>query len=435
MSNAVGVGVLDDPLKNNQLKVGGNRLKKNKKIKMLLLKIAIILIAILIIAYVIFEVGNLLLQPTDIVTVENGKISSEKSVEGYIIREETVLKGENYKNGMSQIKAEGEKISTGENAFRYYTKDEENLNNKIKELDNKIAEAQSQESSIFSSDVKVIETEIENKINQMNNVKDVQKIQEYKSELDELVKKKTKIIGELSPSGSYMKKLIQKRSEYEKQLNSGSEYMKVANSGVVSYKVDGLEETLNVNSLDNITEEYLNKLNLKAGQIVPSSTEYGKVVNNYYCYIATVFKKEDTEQLEEGKNIKVRLTNGDEITAKVFKIKEENNKNIVILKITKDVEELIEYRKINFDLIYWSYSGLKVPNSSIIKENDLNYVIRVRAGYKDKILVKVSKSNENYSIIEDYTTEELKEMGWSSSDIVNNKSIGIYDEVMVNPKE
>ena len=116
-------------------------------------------------------------------------------------------------------------------------------------------------------------------------------------------------------------------------------------------------------------------------------------------------------------------------------IKEENNKNIVILKITKDVEELIEYRKINFDLIYWSYSGLKVPNSSIIKENDLNYVIRVRAGYKDKILVKVSKSNENYSIIEDYTTEELKEMGWSSSDIVNNKSIGIYDEVMVNPKE
>ena len=232
-----------------------------------------------------------------------------------------------------------------------------------------------------------------------------------------------------------MKKLIQKRSEYEKQLNSGSEYMKAANSGVVSYKVDGLEETLNVNSIDNITEEYLNKLNLKAGQIVPSSTECGKVVNNYYCYIATVLKKEDTEQLEEGKNIKVRLTNGDEITAKVFKIKEENNKNIVILKITKDVEELIEYRKINFDLIYWSYSGLKVPNSSIIKENDLNYVIKVRAGYKDKILVKVSKSNENYSIIEDYTTEELKEMGWSSSDIVNNKSIGIYDEVMVNPKE
>ena len=410
-------------------------MKKNKKIKMLLLKIIIILIAILIIAYVIFEVGNLLLQPTDIVTVENGKISSEISAEGYIIREETVLKGENYKNGMSQIKAEGEKISTNENAFRYYTKDEENLNNKIKELDNKIAEAQSQESNIFSSDVKVIETEIENKINQMNNVKDVQKIQEYKSELDELVKKKTKIIGELSPSGSYMKKLIQKRSEYEKQLNSGSEYMKATNSGVVSYKVDGLEEKLNVNSLDTITEDFLNKFNLKTGQIIPNSTECGKVVNNYYCYIATVLKNNEAQNLEEGKNYKIRLTNGDEITAKVKKINQDNEKKIIIFKITKDVEDLIEYRKINFDIIYWSYSGLKVPNTSLLEENGLKYVVRVRAGYKDKILVKVSKSNENYSIVEDYTTEELKEMGWSSVDIVNNKSIGVYDEIMVNPKE
>ena len=409
-------------------------MKNNKKIKMLLLKIIIILIAILIIAYIIFEVGNLLLQPTDIVTVENGKISSETSTEGYIIREETVLKGENYKNGMSQIKAEGEKISVNENAFRYYTKDEESLNNKIKELDNKIAEAQSEENNIFSSDVKVIENEIENKINQMNNVRDAQKLQEYKGEIEELIKKKTKIIGELSPTGSYMKNLIQKRSEYEKQLNSGSEYMKAQNSGVVSYKVDGLEEKLNINSLDNITEEFLNKLNLKTGQIIPSSNESGKIVNNYYCYIATVIKNNDTQKLEEGKYVKIRLTNGDEISAKVEKLKPDNDKYIAILKITKDVEELIEYRKINFDIIYWSYSGLKVPNTSLIEENGLKYVVRVRAGYKDKILVKVNKSNETYSIIEDYSTDELKELGWTSNEIVNNKSIGIYDEIMVNPK-
>ena len=409
-------------------------MKNNQKIKMLLLKIIIILIAILIIAYIIFEVGNLLLQPTDIVTVENGKISSETSTEGYIIREETVLKGENYKNGMSQIKAEGEKISVNENAFRYYTKDEESLNNKIKELDNKIAEAQSEENNIFSSDVKVIENEIENKINQMNNVRDAQKLQEYKGEIEELIKKKTKIIGELSPTGSYMKNLIQKRSEYEKQLNSGSEYMKAQNSGVVSYKVDGLEEKLNVNSLDNITEEFLNKLNLKTGQIIPSSNESGKIVNNYYCYIATVIKNNDTQKLEEGKYVKIRLTNGDEISAKVEKLKPDNDKYIAILKITKDVEELIEYRKINFDIIYWSYSGLKVPNTSLMEENGLKYVVRVRAGYKDKILVKVNKSNETYSIIEDYSTDELKELGWTSNEIVNNKSIGIYDEIMVNPK-
>ena len=92
-------------------------------------------------------------------------------------------------------------------------------------------------------------------------------------------------------------------------------------------------------------------------------------------------------------------------------------------------------RKINFDIIYWDYSGLKVPNSSIIKENELSYVIKNRAGYKDKILVKVKKQNDTYSIIEDYTTEELKELGWSSNDIINKKTIGIYDEILVDTKE
>ena len=37
-------------------------------------------------------------------------------------------------------------------------------------------------------------------------------------------------------------RLITERKGYEKQLNSGAEYVKSPISGVVSYKVDGLEE-------------------------------------------------------------------------------------------------------------------------------------------------------------------------------------------------
>lgn len=408
-------------------------MKKAKK--KMALKVFVILLIILFVMYLLYEIINLIIKPTNIVTVEKGKIFSETSAEGYIIREETVLKGENYKNGMYQIKAEGEKVSLGENVFRYYTKDEESLTSKIQELDNQIAETQASQNNVFSSDVKVIENEIETKINEMYKVNDIKKMQEYKSNINDYIKKKTKIIGELSPSGSYLKSLIQKRSEYENKLNSGSEYMKANMSGMVSYKVDGLESVLTPDSINNITEKFLNDLNIKTGQIVSSNNDCGKIVNNYYCYIASVLSKEKAENLEEGKSIKLRLINGDEISAKVEKIKEDENKTIVVFKITKDVEELIEYRKINFDMIYWSYSGLKVPNSTLIEENGLNYVIRNRAGYTDKILVKVEKQNETYSIIEDYTTEELKELGWTSSEIVNKKSIGIYDEIIVNPTE
>ena len=84
---------------------------KKKRIRKRKIALAMaILIAICILVYFVFELVNLLIKPTNIVTVENGKISSETSAEGYIIRDEQVLKGENYKNGISQIKAEGEKV-------------------------------------------------------------------------------------------------------------------------------------------------------------------------------------------------------------------------------------------------------------------------------------------------------------------------------------
>ena len=50
-----------------------------------------------------------------------------------------------------------------------------------------------------------------------------------------------------------------------------------------------------------------------------------------------------------------------------------------------------------------------------------------------KFLVKVDKKNENYSIVENYSTEELKELGYSTKEIINRKSISLYDEIVLNP--
>ena len=120
-----------------------------------------LIILAVIIFYVIYTVYNLAIKPTDTFIVENGKISLEETVQGYILRDETVLKGENYKNGLVQIKSEGEKVAKGEAIFRYYTAGESDLVKKIQELDVKIQEAWENENNFFSSDIKLIEQQIE----------------------------------------------------------------------------------------------------------------------------------------------------------------------------------------------------------------------------------------------------------------------------------
>ena len=75
--------------------------------------------------------------------------------------------------------------------------------------------------------------------------------------------------------------------------------------------------------------------------------------------------------------------------------------------------------KISIKITWWSASGLKVPNSSILREDDKTYIIRKRAGYSDKIMIKILKESKNYSIIDNYSTLELKEMGYSVEEIAN----------------
>ena len=54
-------------------------------------------------------------------------------------------------------------------------------------------------------------------------------------------------------------------------------------------------------------------------------------------------------------------------------------------------------------------------------------------GVLNKILVKVVKDNGKYSIITNFKTEELKEMGYNIQEIKNMRKITIYDEILANP--
>ena len=411
------------------------RKKHKKKInnkKLIIVSTLLLILAI----YIIYVIYLLIKQPTKVFTVEEGKLYKEETEIGYVIRDETVVRGENYKNGMEQIIVEGEKAATNENIFRYYSANEESLKEKIAQLDTKIQEAManSAETTNGNSDMKLLEEQIDKQIENINKITDSTKLEEEKKAIDDLITKKARAVGEASPQGSYLRQLIEERKKYESELNSGAEYVKAPKSGIVSYRVDGLEEALTPNNFSNLSKAYLEGLNLSTGKIVATSNEAGKIIDNFYCYIATISSSEEAKQAEVGDKVEVRLSNNAEVDAEITNIIKEDEEDIIlILKLTEQIEELTNYRKITFDLIWWDASGLKVPNQAIATENDLNYVVRNRAGYLSKILVKIKRQGDKYSIIESYDTEELRELGFSDSEISNYKKISLYDEILIDP--
>ena len=403
--------------------------EKNKKLN--LAKVIILVILLIIsLGYIGVVIFNLIKNPTDTFMIENGNLYLEEKVDGYILREEVIVQGENYKNGIVKIKNEGEKVAKDDPIFRYKSANEDELVKKIEELDGKIQEALKNETNIPSPDIPLLESQIQEKINSIYGMNNYSEIKILKEEINQLILRKARIVGELSPAGSYIKNLIEERSSYEAELNSGSEYINSPMSGVVSYKIDGYEDFFSSKNIDYLSRELLESLEVKTGQLIESSNEKAKIVNNYQCYIAAIMNSEEAKNAKIGDKVSLEFLNLPAITSTIEKIfEEENGTRVIVFKINYDVEKLLDARKISVNVIWWSESGLKVPNSAIITEEDKNYIVRNKAGYKVKVLIKVLRQNENYTIIDNYTTEELKELGYTTSEINRMKKIQLYDEI------
>ena len=394
---------------------------------------AVVLILALVFIYAVYLVAKLVQNPTNTFMVTNGKISQEESDIGYIIREETVVKVQNYKNGMVKIKNEGEKVAKGDSVFRYYSSGEEELKNKIAELDVEIQSLMQNEKSSFPSDVKLLESQIEKELDSIYGVNNAQKIQEYKKNINSYITKKAKIS---SPSNSRLKELLSQREEYENRLTSDSENVNAPESGIVSYRVDGLESVLTTENFTKFNKSFLQDLKLKTGQTVASNEEVGKIINNYQCYIVFNSNTNEAKNSKVGDTIKIRVQNSDTLKASVENIIDEDDESKTItVKITNDVEKLIAYRKISFDIIWWDAEGFRIPNEAIKEENGLSYVVRNRNGYYNKMLVKILKQNDEYCIVRQYKTEELEELGFTSSQIYSMRNIALYDEIVLNPTD
>ncbi len=408
-------------------------LKETRK-KIVKKKLIMNILFITVSLYILYAVYLIIRTPTDTVTVENGTLTAEESSNGYIIRDETVVKGKNYKNGINQIILEGEKAAKKQTIFRYYGTEETKLQDEINELNQKIQKALEKENTFQSSDIKNLDNQIDSNFQDLKNINDVKNLFEYKKQLSEIMLKKATIAGENSKSGSYIKSLMEKKSKYEKKLIEGSEYIVAPKSGIVSYRVDGLEKVLKTDGFEDLTEKKLDELDIKTGQIVSSSNEEAKVINNFEVYIATVLDSLPAKQAETGKSVLITLSSGEEVNAIIHYTKvQENGKVLIVFKVNTLTDELRSYRKISFNITWWSVSGKKVPNDSILEdENHSKYVLRKNSLGTSKCYIKILKTNDKYSIINSYSIEDLATLG---IDVDTYKGINVYDVIMLYPKK
>lgn len=448
------------------------KIKVNKK------RLFLLYVAIILMIWFVISIVRLFEKPVNTVLIKKGELINYEEVVGYIIRDEELIDLSNYEGIVKSEVPDATRVSKGSAILKYVSKSEEQLMEKINKLNDKIEVAKESQQTIFSNDVKIIESEIENNIySQIKNNTSLDLIKENKKYLNEKIYKKAKIVGELSPAGSELKSLIEERTKYEKQLNDAEKSLIAPKAGLVSYRVDGFEDILTYDSISDLTSETLSKFKLSLDQTIPSDTKKIKIIDNFKCYIAVPMSSEEASQAMLNDTVYLRFSNSDDslVPAQIDYISNEEDGTLLVFKINSNVEELTKYRKISLDVVWWRSTGLKVnkevlfdteievtvSGEDLLEENEIQLddlgdlsttsgddetfekpqlvtkiikipTVTIKKAYgEENIFVKILKETEEFVIIDNYKDSELIQMGINESLLENRRTLKMYDEAVM----
>lgn len=401
-----------EPIQNKKI----YRAKKKAKPRRIhtLSKVFTILMFTVIISYFgvsIFKSLNK--NPISYETIEYGTIDDTTQAKGIIIRDEVVYKAT--KNGVLTFNnSENERVKKGETiavvkneeAIKTTEEDLNVINEKILQL-----QQQRDELSIFYEDVKKIDTQmqnyLDNSINELSiyNVSEIYEIKDY-------VNKKITIRNQmlLSENTGSVQELSSEKSNMEIEINANTENIIANESGILSYYTDGLEEVFSFETKDSLTKEQTlmkseneqqYKLNILEGESV------FKIVKNNTFYIATYIKNQSVSSWQQGETRYIYVNdNGKlkQLEVIIEKIDVGEKESYILMKSNKNMIDFIEKRNITFEIskpkegfkillnAVSEEQLLKVPTSYIV---DTNVNKKTQTGEVISVPIKISGQDDS----------------------------------------
>lgn len=387
----------------------------------------LILIFIVLITILVLILYKQFFKQAETYTVMNGSVEKATDSQGIIIKEENVVELIN-SSSVITLKEQGKRVRKTESIAMYKDNNYQEYVQNLDQLDKQIETLIKDLPETYSNDISYIDTQIETLSKQARENTSYIKMQEYKNKIDELTNEKIMLLGELSPDGSKVRELIDKRTQLAQSYKTASNNIKAQVAGCVTYKIDGLEGTSDLNSiLKYSNKDFENLFNKYKGNI---SNDFGiKIINNFLAYI--VVKCSDNEYIKENNSYSIKLTDNVEFndTAELIKrVKADDGQIYCIFKIKNSIEKLIDSRIENFEIIWTKKEGMTIPLKAIsLKENStIGFVTVLKNADYISVPVKIVLSNENIAVVSNLTDEEKQENNIQSNEILNT-----YDQIII----
>ena len=252
------------------------------------------------------------------------------------------------------------------------------LEEKIQEIDKDILEKQMQREdlSVFKGDIDRIETDISNTIDTyIYKLSDggMSEVYSMKNRVNSQITMRNNIW--LTENNKSVSQLNEERKGYQSQLADSIANIRSDVSGVVSFAIDGMEESLPYDDPKNVTEEQTKAKvtvnHISKSQNVDAETPIFKIVESNIWYVTAYIPKDVASNWEVGDRKVMLTTTSDEnvkINVRVDSMEQLDKNTKVVFKSNESIEKVIDVRNIEFTIEDEVFEGIKVPNKAIVEK-------------------------------------------------------------------
>ena len=194
--------------------------------------------------------------------------------------------------------------------------------------------------------------------------------------------------------------LIRETEELRGQL-SERDYLYAPAAGIFSAETDGFE-SLTPAVLDGISPEGVENLRTQGSDV--ADNVIGKVVTNHAWYYAAVMAEKDSDRLRVGDvtSLDFGYRSSRTVRAAVRSISPTDRAGqvAVVFRCSSALAETLSLRLAEAEVVFRSYSGLRVPKKAVHVEDGKTVVYTVSAGQMERKLVDILYTGEDFYLVE-----------------------------------
>lgn len=202
--------------------------------------------------------------------------------------------------------------------------------------------------------------------------------------------------------------------------------------------VDGFEEAVSYNDIKSgdVKPHAVADLDSEVPSVTDSA--YGKIITQHVWYLLTDIPIEKASEIKEGKTVYVAFPERgiSEIPMSVYDISDVNNGIITVtLKCKYLNEELAVLRKEKVAITVSEYTGFKINNNALVKNNEgIDGVYVLSGNIAQYTPINILYYSDDYVIAQNYvayTTDENGEQIYDEEKTSSYRKLKAYDSIIV----